>query len=101
MRVEHEDGSVPGLPEVYRLPGFPACVHLSIEFNPHAVLYQDLSSWLADDGDVEWVSEEERARALALNTIWLCQWYPRTPVGFCRLAASSFVALMAACVDSA
>jgi hypothetical protein len=80
--------------------GFPKCVSLSIEFNQHAVNYQTVEQWLNERRDsgteVEWVSDEERQRAIDHNSVWVCFWYPDTPVGSCEIAASSFEALMAA-----
>ncbi len=85
-------------PSVKDQSGFPACIHLSLEFNPHAVLYESLTDWLRDSEDrgFEWVNDGERAKAIAADSIWICQWYPATPVGFCLVAAASFEALMTA-----
>jgi hypothetical protein len=79
--------------------GFPRCVSLSIEFNQHAVYYLTVEQWEADRASyapVPWLSAEERARAIAANSVWACQWYPSTPVGSCELVAASFETLMAA-----
>jgi hypothetical protein len=83
----------------YKQQGFPACVHLSIEFNQHAVDYESVEEWIAKmttDGRFfyVWASEAERDTAIATGSIWTCQWYPDTPVGFHAVAASSFEALM-------
>lgn len=78
---------------------FPKCINLTITFNEHALVYESAEQWAADNaerGFAEWASEEEREKAVATNSVWACQWYPDTPVGFCALAASSFEALMAA-----
>jgi hypothetical protein len=79
--------------------GFPLCVSLSIEFNPHAVYYETAAKWVADREAIEcppnWVSPEDRQRAIDTNCIWVCQWYPSTPVGSYEVAASSFDVLMA------
>lgn len=90
------------MPQVKQASGFPPCVHLHVNFNEHAVYYETAEDWLSDQDDgkkecwFEWVSPEERAKAIAADSIWTCQWYPKTPVGFCALAASSYEALMAA-----
>lgn len=47
-----------------------------------------------DRHQFDWVSEEERQRAIAANSMWGIQWYPDTPVGFCAVAASSLAALI-------
>lgn len=94
------------IPEVKLNNGFPNCVHLSVEFNPHAVNYQSLQEWIdgmTDDGEFfyDWISIEERDKSLATNNIWVAQWYPTTPVGFNTAAASSFDALMSHFAPSA
>lgn len=78
---------------------------LTIAFNDqHACNYNTAQQW-AEDFPVsnemhnyntldEWVSPEEREKAIANNSVWSIQWYPDTPVGFCILYASSFEALI-------
>ena len=79
---------------------FPPCVYLRVLFNDHAIGYKSLADWLVDNSDgtpecwFDWVSPEERTRALATNSVWTAQWYPETPVRFNALAASSFEALL-------
>jgi hypothetical protein len=85
------------LPKQHTPDGFPPCVSLTISFNDHATLYQTVAEWIADadmNNGQDWVSEDEKQRAIATDSVWVCQWYPDTPVGFCSLAASSFEALM-------
>jgi len=85
------------LSEPQQQTGFPSCVSLSIEFNPHAIYYQTIEQWVNERPDqLLWVSAEERQRAFERNSVWVCQWYPATPVGSCEVAASSFEALMQA-----
>jgi len=87
------------VPRQHHQPGFPPCVSLRIEFNQHANNYDTVEQWLADaevDPWFSWVSEDERAKAIASDSVWICQWYPDTPIGFSGLAASSFDVLMAA-----
>lgn len=82
---------------------FPKCISLTVSFNEHAGLYQTAEEWLADNESLhpdgprwDWVSPEEREKAIRENSVWTLQWYPDTPVGFCMLAAASFDVLMAA-----
>ena len=42
----------------------------------------------------DWVSQDERARAIELNSIWVCQWYPQSANAFHALAASSLPVLL-------
>ena len=93
------------LPTPRRMAGYPSCIALTIEFNRHAVYYQTVEAWMADEHasgrDVAWVSPEEQARAIETDSVWICQWYPDTPVGSCELAASTYQALMAAVTGGA
>lgn len=78
---------------------FPRCVSLSITFNDHALNYQSVAQWVSEAEELawfEWVSPDERQRAIEHDSVWTCRWYPDTPVGFCALAASTFEALMTA-----
>jgi len=75
---------------------------LTIGFNDdHACNYATAQSWHdeweqyggdADDDRIEWVSEEERLKAIRENSVWTIQWYPDTPVGFYCVGASTFEA---------
>lgn len=71
-----------------------------LQHNEHKNYYETLEYWLLHRGDrIEdrvWVSEEQKQKALATNSIWIMQWYPDTPVGFCILAAADLDVLMAA-----
>ncbi len=42
----------------------------------------------------DWVSEEERAKAIEANSVWRIQWYPSTPIGSYTVMASSLEALL-------
>jgi hypothetical protein len=95
------------MPTVKTPEGFPACVSLRIKFNPHASEYQSLAEWLKNEEERgegcfwEWASDEEKALSLASGDIWICQWYPDTPIGFYALSASTFTALMRAVLSRA
>lgn len=68
---------------------------LSLTHNEHLNYYMTAAGWIAEhDGD-EWQSDEAKARAIATGQIWVLQWYPDTPVGFCRVAAPTFEELIA------
>ena len=82
------------MPTVKSHTGFPDCIHLSVQFNQHAVYYETARKWADDQEWLKWVSEEEKALAIERDSIWTCQWYPITPVGFYALGASSFEVLM-------
>ena len=73
---------------------FPAhkC-ELSLTHNEHRSNYETIEEWEAHLGP-DWISDDERARAIHLDNLWVLQWYPETPVGFCLLAASSLESLL-------
>jgi hypothetical protein len=82
-------------PTKHPLEDFPECIHLNISFNEHAVLYQSAEQWI-EHTDPTWASPEERTLAIQNDSIWTCQWYPDTPVGFYHMAASRLDVLLTA-----
>jgi hypothetical protein len=78
----------------------PRHIALSLSHNEHAGNYQTVEEYVdapgaLDDPD-DWVSPEERAKAIATGELWECRWNPDTPVGSCLLRASNLDALLAA-----
>lgn len=73
--------------------------HLYLTFNDHASNYCSVNAAISDGmyDHADWVSEEEKARAIAAESVWVIQWYPNTLVGFCAWAASS----LSACLEAA
>ena len=73
---------------------------LMLSFNDgHACNYVDARTYYeewAQEEDTGWVSVEEREKALTTNSVWVCHWYPLTPIGFYQLKASSLQALLEA-----
>lgn len=73
---------------------------MMIIHNDHKDQYQTAEDWIKDNECVpetqyaEWISDDERQKAIDNDSIWTLQWYPDTPVGFQCVAASSFEALM-------
>jgi hypothetical protein len=78
---------------------------LTLEHNSHKDYYETVEQYLAvryshcETEPFDW-AEGEREKAIATNELWVMQWYPRTPIGFLAVAASTFEMLMAA-VDEA
>lgn len=75
---------------------------LLLEHNPHLNVYETVEQFTAGSGiggpvfdDDDWVSMEEKRRSIETGELWTFQWYPNTPVGFNRLAASTLAALLA------
>lgn len=78
---------------------------LRITFNDHHTCYTRTAAEAEAEGHefeaTEWVSEEERRKAIAEESVWCLQWYPDVPLGFYRIAASSLDALLAYVRDRA
>lgn len=75
---------------------------LFLEHNDHKTVYQSAADRIEemDIFDIyEWVSPEQKQKAIDTDSIWTLQWYPDTPVGFCCLAAADFSALLSALID--
>jgi hypothetical protein len=76
---------------------------LILHHNDHLSYYKTVQQ-AVDDKDHgysdDWVSEEQKQKAIKTNECWLLQWYPETPIGFCLLAACDLsVLLEAACKE--
>lgn len=77
-------------------PHHAASLHLT--HNDHKSVYETVEQWEATnagDGNLyDWVSDGQRQKAIATNEVWTLQWYPKTPVGFCALAAADLGVLL-------
>lgn len=72
------------------LPEHKCGLHLS--HNEHRDVYETVEQFY-DPGD--FVSEEEWLKAVKEDSVWVLQWYPETPIGFHRIAASTLEAIEA------
>lgn len=90
----------------------PRHIALALYHNEHAGNYQTVAEYIgmgsdryaAHDmrfDDDEWVSPEEKAKAIETNELWECRWNPRAPVGSCVLCASTLEALLASLAEIA
>ncbi len=70
---------------------------LFLSHNEHRDSYQTVEEWLAEPQheDVDFPSDEDKAAAIAADDVWELQWYPRTPIGFYRIFASTLDGLLA------
>lgn len=79
-------------------PPHKASLHLT--HNDHKSYYKTVAEAIEQDdfgyGDDDWVSPEQKQKAIDTNECWTLQWYPETPVGFCKLSAADFDVLLAA-----
>lgn len=74
------------------LPGHSGGLYLS--HNPHRDVYETVATWEAQDHRAgDWISPEERERALSTGEVWVIRWNTGTPRETFRLAASSLEAL--------
>jgi len=72
------------------------CIHIGFN-DHHSPNYVTAQQWhdefnfyTGKDGDIiSWVSDEERIKAIRENNVWTVQWYPRTPISFYCIGASS------------
>jgi hypothetical protein len=79
-----------------KFPRHEASLHLT--HNDHKAYYLTVEQAIADGdhGYRDWVSEEQKQKAIDTNDCWYLQWYPDTPVGFKLLAAADLDVLLAA-----
>ena len=79
-----------------QFPPHAASLHLT--HNDHKSYYRTVAESI-EDGDHGyehrcWVSDEQKAKAIATNECWTLQWYPDTPIGFCILSAADLDVLL-------
>jgi len=72
------------------LPEHKCGLHLS--HNEHRDVYETVEQFY-DPSD--FVSEDEWLKAVKEDSVWVLQWYPNTPIGFNRIAASTLEAIEA------
>ena len=73
-----------------RLPEHKCGLHLS--HNEHLDVYETVEHFYEADC---FVSLEEWRKAVAEDSVWVLHWYPDTPIGFHRIAASTLGAIEA------
>lgn len=80
------------------LKGEHSSLHLT--FNDHCSNYLTVDEEVTQgDWHGDWISDEERDKAIATNRAWTLQWYPDTPVGFYASSASTLEALLTHCLQ--
>lgn len=70
---------------------------LHLTHNAHRDLYQSIQDYCREDDN--WISDEQKTKALATDEMWVLQWYPDTPIGFHVLWAAELEPLLAAAVE--
>tara|TARA_R110000737_G_C14275598_1_gene431285 strand:+ start:38 stop:445 length:408 start_codon:yes stop_codon:yes gene_type:complete len=77
-------------PERDWLPEHKCGLHLI--HNEHLDMYQTVEEFYEEDW---FISPEEWNKAIEEDNVWVLHWYPTTPVGFIRIAASTLEAIKA------
>lgn len=79
----------------------PHKASLTLTHNGHLDVYATVADEIRDEGhgyrDEDWVSEEQKQKAIDTNECWTLQWYPETPVGFNLASASDLDVLLEYC----
>jgi hypothetical protein len=75
----------------------PHAAGLTLEHDPHLTVYLTVAQWLAEfrEGEPDFSDADARQRAIDTNSVWVLQWYPRTPVGFNWIAAPTLAEVLA------
>lgn len=81
-------------------PKHNASLHLT--HNQHKAYYWDVEEAIlqGEHGYGDFISEEQKAKAIETNECWIMQWYPNSPVGFCIIAAADLDALLAYALEN-
>lgn len=66
---------------------------LYLTHNEHKDVYESVEQFYSSHL-IDWVSEEQRLKAIAENSVWSLQWYPDTPVGFYKVLACDLDVLL-------
>lgn len=82
-----------------KFPEHDASLHLVHNDHKSNYLTVKQAVEMEDHGTRDWVSEEQKQKAIETNDFWYVQWYPKTPVGFCIMAAADLDVLLAAVAD--
>jgi hypothetical protein len=82
-----------------KFPKHEASLHLT--HNQHKAYFRTVEQSIEDEDHGyradDWVSEEQKQKAIATNECWSLQWYPDTPVGSYSLSAADLDVLLNAC----
>jgi hypothetical protein len=79
-------------------PRHDASLHLT--HNQHKAYYMTVAE-IDREQDYDWVSEEQKQKAIATGDYWELQWYPDTPTGSYSLCAADLDVLLAAACEYA
>ena len=63
---------------------------LYLTHNEHRDVYETIENFYHPE---DFISPEEWRKALSENSVWVLHWYPDTPIGAYRIAASTLEAI--------
>jgi hypothetical protein len=72
-------------------------ISLNIEHNPHKTYYEKLADYIRQvslDEPDDWTYEGEKEKAIENDEIWILTYFPDTPVGHIKVAASNLSNLL-------
>jgi len=68
---------------------------LQLQHNDHLNVYETVAHYTDNDYyEDAWVSDEQKAKAIATNELWNLHWYPDTPVGFYHVCGADLDAVL-------
>jgi len=71
----------------------PNFTQIALTWNEdHSPMYEVADGYYEFDSSV-WVSQDEYLKAMLENSVWTLHWYPDTPIGSCKIMASSLEAI--------
>jgi hypothetical protein len=75
---------------------------LYLTHNDHLCGYETVQDYIDQEryDYKDWISEEQKQKAIKTNDCWTLHWYPDTPVGFYTMAAADLDKLLEYCSDS-
>lgn len=81
------------------LPKHEASLHIT--HNQHKSYYEMIDEYIDDQNisDEDWATPSSKQRAIETNSLWELQWYPITPIGFCRVLGSNLKEVMAKAME--
>ena len=59
---------------------------LYLEHNRYKDYYETIEEAVEEVDSDEWATHNSRENSLITGELWTLQWYPDTPIGFCRVA---------------
>jgi hypothetical protein len=69
-------------------------ISLGLIHNPHHGEFQSVEDFTADSDPDEWVSPDQRMKAISKDDLWQLKWYADTPTIFQQLFAADLSALL-------